>query len=102
MRDNERKAKEVRLIRGKDIRNIPSVCVGIDTVVQFCQEMNGFFSTIATDAGGSVEEKVVPCISRRDGTVVEKSDVADPWEHEIFQDRSRSGTDTNDENARRF
>jgi len=72
------------LSRGKDIRNIPSVCVGIDTVVQFCQETNGFFSAIAADTGGSVEEKVVPCISRRDGTVVEKSDVADPWEHEIF------------------
>jgi hypothetical protein len=34
--------------------------------------------------------------------VVENGDVADPWEHEIFQDRSCSGTGTNDENARRF
>jgi hypothetical protein len=34
--------------------------------------------------------------------VVEKSDVADPWEHEIFQDGSCSGTGTNHENVRRF
>src|SRR6266403_1486897 len=64
--------------------------------------MNGFFSTIATNAGGSVEKKVVPCISWRDRTVIEKSDVADPWEHEIFQNGSCSGTGTNDQNARRF
>jgi hypothetical protein len=84
------------------MRNVPSVCAGVDTLVQFCQETNGFFSTIETDAGGSVEEKIVPRISRRDDTVVEKSDVADPREHEIFQDRSCSGTGTNDENVRRF
>ena len=102
VRYDERKAQEVRLIRGKDIRNVPSVGADLDAVVQFSQETDGFFSAVATDAGWSVKKEVVPRISRGDSTVVEKSDVADPWQHEIFQDGSCSGTGTDDQNARRF
>jgi hypothetical protein len=61
--DNERKAEKVRWIGGKDIRNITGVCAGVDAVVEFCQEPNGLFRAIATDAGWPMEEKVVPGVS---------------------------------------
>lgn len=102
MCDDKRKAKEVRLIRGKDIRNVSGVGADVDAVVQFSQETNGFLGAIATNAGGSFKEEVVPCISWGDSSAVKKSDVADPWQHKVFQDGSCSGTGTDDQNARRF
>jgi hypothetical protein len=70
MCDNKRKSEEVRWIRGQDIGDVTRVHGGVDAVVKFCQESNGFFCAIATDTGWPMEEKVVPRVSRRDCRVV--------------------------------
>lgn len=64
MCDDEREIGEVRWVRGEDIRNVTSVRASVNIVVQFCQETNGFFGAITTDASGSLEKEVVSCVSR--------------------------------------